>query len=448
MRSSTIAMVFIVPLIIGAACGSPRVVAGQSPQLGGCPIFPESNVWNTPIDTLPVDHNSTTYVASIGSSTHVHPDFGAGLYEGAPIGIPYVVVPQGQTKVPISFGYASESDPGPYPIPPNPPIEGGPSSTGDRHILVIEQGTCKLYETWSTYPNGDGSWNAGSGAIFDLRSNALRQDTWTSADAAGLPILPGLARYDEIAAGAITHALRFTAPRTRTSYLWPARHQAGSSSSLSLPPMGQRFRLKASVNIAGFSHDTQIILTALKKYGMILADNGSSWYISGTPDDRWNNDQLVGELGQLHGSDFEAVDESSLQIAPNSGQAVPDLKSVSPGGVNQGQSATYRIQIAGDNTAVTVSDPLPAGETFLPGSLSVSAGAPTATYNGGTNTITWSSAARTDIVTISYAVTVDVTETLALVNTATVTHGGTPRTLRATLIANPRQTFLPLTHGG
>jgi hypothetical protein len=231
----------------------------------------------------------------------------------------------------ITFEYADESDAGPYPIPLDAPIEGGPQSDGDRHILVIDRDNCILYELYSAYPQANGTWQAESGAIFNLRSNALRPTTWTSADAAGLPILPGLIRYDEVASGEIKHAIRFTVPQTRNTFIWPARHQASSLSGQQYPPMGQRFRLKANFNISGFSGEVQVILTALKKYGMILADNGSSWYLSGAPDERWNNDVLH-ELVNVVGSSFEAVDESSLMINPDSGQAkqtgVPLIKPV------------------------------------------------------------------------------------------------------------------------
>src|SRR5262249_12496806 len=250
-------------------------------------------------------------------------------------------------KVAVDFQYADESDPGPYPIPPNPLIEGGPGGDGDRHILVVEQGTCKLYETWASQSNGNGTWHAGSGAIFDLNSNALRQDGWTSADAAGLPILPGLALYDEVAAGAINHALRFTVWCTADAYVWPARHKAVPSACPATPPagtkpppMGQRFRLKANFDISGFSPQTRVILTALKKYGMFRADKGTSWYISGEPNAGWDDDSLVGDLRRVHGTDFEAVDESALQVSPTSGQVNPaaiaqDSKSVAPGGADQ-----------------------------------------------------------------------------------------------------------------
>ena len=294
--------------------------ADTQPRLAGCSVFPANNVWNTPIDQLPVDANSASYVATIGTAKPAHPDFGSGLYAGAPIGIPFIDVPGIQPKVTVTFDYDSESDHGGYPIPPNVPIEGGSQSTGDRHVLVVDHTNCILYELYSAYPQPDGSWHAGSGAIFDLKFNLLRPAGWTSADAAGLPILPGLVRYDEVAAGEIQHAVRFTAPQTRNTYIWPARHEASSLAGASYPPMGQRFRLKAGVDISGFAAPVQVILRALKKYGMILADNGSSWYISGAPDDRWDNDVLH-QITQLHGSDFEAVDESSLRVQADSAQA-------------------------------------------------------------------------------------------------------------------------------
>jgi hypothetical protein len=286
-----------------------------------CALFPQDNVWNARIDALPTDVSSTTYVNTIGPTAGLHPDFGAGLWDGGPIGIPYAVVPASQPLVAMTFGYADESDPGPYPIPPDAPVEGGRQSTGDRHVLIVRSGDCKLYETWDSWPTPDGSWYAGSGAAFDLTSHALRPDGWTSADAAGLPILPGLVRYDEVASGAINHALRFTVPQTRRAYIWPARHYASSSTDSTRPPMGQRFRLKASFDITGVSPANQVILTALKRYGMFLADNGSAWYLSGVPDARWDNDDLHLLQTYVHGSDFEAVDESSLMIYPDSGQA-------------------------------------------------------------------------------------------------------------------------------
>lgn len=300
------------------AAGITRHYAGAT--VGGCPLFPSNNIWNTDISNLPVDPNSANYIAAIGLSGHLHPDFGSGLYNGGPIGIPYVVVPGSQPGVPVSFQYASESDPGPYPIPSNAPVEGGPQSNGDRHVIVVDSGNCKDYEMFAAYPQSNGIWQAGSGAVFSLTSNALRPSTWTSADAAGLPILPGLVRYDEVATGVISHSIRFTVNQTRNTFIWPARHEASSSSDPNLPPMGLRLRLKANVNISSFSPINQIILTALKHYGMFVADNGASWFISGAPDNRWNNDDLHA-LTTIPGSDFEVVNESSLEVNPNSAQA-------------------------------------------------------------------------------------------------------------------------------
>jgi len=296
-------------------------LAQAAPSLAGCPVLPANNVWNTPVDHLPVDNNSSSYIATIGPDTGVHPDFGAALWEGGPIGIPYNLVPGDQPRVRVSFEYDDESDPGPYPIPPDAAIEGGIGSTGDRHVLVLDRQNCLLYETFSSYPQPDGSWQTGSGAVFDLRSHSLRPGGWTSADAAGLPILPGLVRYDEVAAGEIRHALRFTAPRTQKKFVWPARHYASSLTASNYPPMGKRFRLRANFDVTTFSPEIQVILRALKKYGMFLADNGSAWYISGAPDPRWNDDALVTELRRVKGSDFEAVDESLLMIAAESGEA-------------------------------------------------------------------------------------------------------------------------------
>jgi hypothetical protein len=281
-------------------------------------MFPADNVWNTPVDTLPLDAHSAAYIATIGADVGMHPDFGSGTSDG-PIGIPYVDVPGTQPKVSVSFDYADESDAGPYPIPPDAPIEGGPDSDGDRHVLVLDRDNCTLYELFYAFPQTDDSWHAGSGAFFDLSSNALREAGWTSADAAGLPILPGLVRYDEVDSGEIRHALRFTALQTRRAYVWPARHYASDLTGTQYPPMGQRFRLRADFDISGFPPQVQVILRALKKYGMFLADNGSAWYLSGVPDERWDNDVLH-ELQQVPGSAFAAVDESALMVHPDSGQ--------------------------------------------------------------------------------------------------------------------------------
>jgi hypothetical protein len=308
-----------------AAATPPRPQAG--PTVAGCAVFPADNIWNTPIDHLPVHPRSQSYVASIGVGDSLRPDFGSGQHEGAPIGIPFVVVPIQQPRVPIRFarfadedGYPAESDAGPYPVPRDAPIEGGPRSREDRHVIVVQEGRCLLFELYRAVPNPDGSWNAVSAARFDLESHALRPDGWTSADAAGLPVFPGLVRYDEVAAGAILHALRFTVRRSHNSYVWPARHRASRLTDPSLPPLGTRFRLRASFDISRFSRENQVILRALQTYGMILADNGSNWFLSGAPDPRWNDDRLR-ELLQVRGRDFEAVDVTPLMIDASSGQA-------------------------------------------------------------------------------------------------------------------------------
>ncbi len=320
-------MLALAAIVAGAAHGalaqSPvpdgSATGGTSPELAGCPVLPGDDIWNTPVDTLPVDPSSDAWIGTIGADVGFHPDVGSGDEDG-PIGIPYVVVPGDQARVGVSFLYADESDPGPYPIPANAPIEGGPDADGDRHVLVVDSDTCTLYELFNAFPEDDGSWTADSGAVFDLTSSALRPDGWTSADAAGMPILPGLVRYDEVASGQITHALRFTAPDTRREHVWPARHDASDQEGAEYPPMGQRFRLRADFDVSGFSPEVQIILQALMTYGMILADNGSPWFISGVPDDRWDNDTLH-NLNQVLGSDLEAVDVSSLTVDPDSGQA-------------------------------------------------------------------------------------------------------------------------------
>ncbi|MFA5552096.1 MAG: hypothetical protein WDA03_10845 [Trueperaceae bacterium] len=314
-----------------AACASPVSNGnggpggpGEGPSLADCQVFPADHVWNARVDNLPVHPNSAAYVRTIGESRHVHPDFGSGLWEGAPIGIPYTTVGAGQSGVNVSFYYPSESDPGPYPVPADAPVEGAPpggvAAGGDRHVLVVDTAACTLYELYDAVLQPDGSWEAGSGAIFDLDGYDLRPAGWTSADAAGLPILPGLVRYEEVAAGVIAHALRFTAPQTAAAYVWPARHYASRNTGPEFPPMGTRFRLRADFDASGFSAETQVIVTALKRYGMVLADNGSAWYLSGAPDDRWDN-TVLRELRQIVGSDFEAVDASGLMLDPDSGRA-------------------------------------------------------------------------------------------------------------------------------
>jgi hypothetical protein len=293
------------------ALGGSTAQALRLPAAPRCPIFPARNAWNQRVDTLPVASNSAQLLASIGLSTGLHPDFGSGLYDGRPIGIPFDVVSKTTPRANVSFDYADESDKGPYPIPKTVHIEGGRTSNGDRHALLLDKDACKLYELYALYPTSGGGWKAGSGASWSLRSNAVRPAGWTSADAAGLPIFPGLARYDEVARGVIDHALRFTVARTRRAYVYPARHYASSSDDPSLPRMGERVRLKASFDISGYPRQVRIVLQALKTYGMIVADNGSNWYVSGAPDPRWSNDALH-TLGNVKGSDFEVVDTSSL----------------------------------------------------------------------------------------------------------------------------------------
>ena len=278
---------------------------GINASLQGARPFPDDNPWNTPIVSDPVDPDSDLLIGSIGRTASLHPDFGSD-WNGGPFGIPYVVVSGDTPKVPVSFQYADESDPGPYPIPPGAPIEGGATSQGDRHILVVDRDHWMLYELFAAYPSASG-YSAGSGAIFDLSSNGLRPAGWTSADAAGLPIFPGLVRYDEVMEGkVIRHALRFTAARTRRAYVYPARHFASASTDPSLPPMGMRVRLKAGIDISGFPPGARVVLQALKTYGMILADNGGNWFLSGAPDSRWNDDEM-NALKRLTGNEFEVV---------------------------------------------------------------------------------------------------------------------------------------------
>mgnify|MGYP000614637169 CR=1 FL=1 len=285
--------------------GDPPRELGINASLHGRRPFPPDNPWNTDISGMPVDPNSERLIASIGMDTGLHADFGT-IWNGEPIGMPYVVVSSSQALVPVRFKYASESDPGPYPIPPGAPIQNGPHSRGDRHVLVIDWDNWRLYELFNAWPEEKG-WRADSGAIFDLNSNRLRPAGWTSADAAGLPIFPGLVRYDEVyEQGIIRHALRFTARRTRRGYVYPARHFAGWGNDVNLPPMGMRVRLKAGYDISGFPFPVQVILTALKKYGMFLADNGENWFISGAPDMRWH-DQELASLRIVTGRDLEVV---------------------------------------------------------------------------------------------------------------------------------------------
>jgi hypothetical protein len=284
--------------------------------LGNCEVFPADSPWNIDVSAFPLHPNSAAFIQSIGATDSLRADFGT-VREGAPIGIPYVVVPSGQAKVPVAFvDYAEESDPGPYPIPPDAPIEGGPDSDGDRHVLVIDSGECKLYELYNASPtNGSTSWQASNGAVWDLKVNATRPLGWTSADAAGLPIFPGLVRYEEIVEqGVLNHALRFTVSETRQAYVTPASHMASSSTDPTLPPMGLRLRLKAGYDCSGYSSEVATICAGLKRFGMIVADNGSSWYVSGAPDARWN-DEALADLGQIPGSAFEVVETGPIRTS-------------------------------------------------------------------------------------------------------------------------------------
>ena len=349
LRSGSHALALIALSVLTAS-------AHAGPSIGGCPILPANNIWNVSVNTMPLHANSATYVATIGATARTHMDFGSGLYLGRPIGIPFVTVNASQPKVPITLSYVDESDPGPYPIPTDVPIEGGVAfADGDRHALVLDTSACKLYEVYRAFQLSPNVWQGDSGAVFDLNSHALRPDTWTSADAAGLPILPGLLRYDEVNSGEITHALRFTAPQTRNTYVWPARHKASSLTGAQYPPMGQRFRLRANypeTKVPPFSPHALTIIRALKKYGMMLADNGSRWYVSGAPDERWDNDVLH-QLDIIVGSDYEAVDVSALQVSVNSGQAAVGPFTVS-GTVNGPSGALAGVSFCTDTGVIGV----------------------------------------------------------------------------------------------
>jgi hypothetical protein len=300
----------------GSSGGSTVAVDGPVPTIGGCPIFPVDSPWNTRIDDptkFPVHPQWATYQTKMSLTTHLHPDW--GNWSTDHYGIPWQTVPATQPTVPMTFDYADESDPGPYPFPADAKVEGGAGSGGDMHVLVVAMGACSLYETWNSTYSAPG-WSCGSGAKFDLSSNALRTDGWTSADAAGLPILPGLVKVSEVQAGAIHHAIRFTMASTQQAYIHPAVHAAGKSDS-TLPPMGLRLRLKASFDTTAFSGPTKVVLVALQQYGVILADNGSNWYVGGDSDDAWTPmmDALVSDLAKIHGSDFEAVDTGPISTA-------------------------------------------------------------------------------------------------------------------------------------
>ena len=292
--------------------------AGTSPKVGNCEVLPPDNVWNTPIDKLHKDAKSDAYIASIGAAAKLHPDFASSLLSG----IPFTDLPPNTKNVKVTFEYADESDLGNYPIPPDAVIEGGPNGTGDRHIILIDQRRCILYELFSARKNPDGTWAAGSGEKYDMTSNSIRAEDRGSADAAGLQILPGLVRYDEVASGEIAHALRFTIPHTQAAYIWPARHKASRIADTNVAPMGVRFRLRADYDISGFSKANQVILTALKRYGMILADNGGPMFVSGAPDKRWDDNDLH-NLTKVTAADFEAVDESDWWMLKDSARVDP-----------------------------------------------------------------------------------------------------------------------------
>jgi hypothetical protein len=297
--------------LLGAASAAALAPARPLPGAPKCPLFPRSSHWNQRVDRLPLHPRSDAIVRSIGLDDHLHADFGSGRYEGRPIGIPYTTVPGRQRRVPVSFEYADESDRGPYPIPRDAPVEGGRASDGDRHVIVVNRGRCRLHELFAAYPvDGGRRWRAGSGAVWSLRSNRLRPPGHTSADAAGLPILSGLARYDEVRTG-IDHALRFTARRTRRAFVYPARHFASDLTDPDLPAMGQRLRLRRGYDISRFPRQARVVLRALKRYGMLLADNGAPWFVSGAPHRRWDNDDLH-SLHRVPGSAFEVVDSSRL----------------------------------------------------------------------------------------------------------------------------------------
>lgn len=363
-------LLIVLPSLLLAGCGG-GTVSGQPPGSGGggqntpCNVistgqgaslngflpFPAGSAWNQDISSASVDPNSAAIINFIGPSIGLHPDFGSGQYQGSTIGIPYVVVDGSQGNVGINFtAYGDESDPGPMPIPATAPIEGYPTpGTGDRHVLVIDNSNCFLYELDSSYPNSNGSWNADSAAVWDLENGEQRPWTWTSADAAGLPIFPGLIRYDEVAAGQIQHAIRFTLQDSQAAFVPPASHWAANSSNPLAAPMGMRLRLKANYDITPFSANVQVILTALKKYGMIMADNGSSMYLSGAPDDRWDNNDLH-NLGQIPASAFEVVQMTPIYTAANVPQgSAPSISSFTASSttVSAGSTVTLSWQATG-----------------------------------------------------------------------------------------------------
>ncbi len=342
---SLVLVLFLPGLVFNASPQSASAMpSAPAVNIGSCQIFPDNNFWNAPIDNLPVHSNSAQWINSIGAGDGFHMDFGSGTWDGGPIGIPYNILSGATvTKYNVDFYYPDESDAGPYPIPASPKIEWG----GDHHILSVDTDDCKLYEIFDASFAND-QWSGGSGAIWDMDLNDLRTDTWTSADAAGLPILPGLARYDEVSANVIEHALRFTANCTANYYIWPARHKAQHGSCATPVPFGARFRLKADYDTSGFSQQAQVLLQAFKTYGIVLADNGSDWYVSGSPSAAWDNDQLH-ELDQLTGSDFEAVDTSGLMVSQDSAATnqsnTPHVYSIKRVDANPTSSDVFHFQV-------------------------------------------------------------------------------------------------------
>lgn len=338
----------VIPLAAGQSCS--QMSLWRMASLNGFIPFPADNAWNQDISRAPVDPNSDNYIDFIGSTTPLHPDFGAGLYDGQTIGIPYIVV-SGSPFVTINYtAYGDESDPGPMPVPKNAPIEGYPNpGNGDRHVLVLDRDNCWLYELYSSYRQKNGSWNAGSGAVWDLLNDEQRPYTWTSADAAGLAVFPGLARYDEVASGAINHALRFTLQSSQAAFTPPASHWAANSTNQYAAVMGMRLRLKSSFDISSFPPQSKVILAALQKYGMIMADNGSSIYITGDPDNRWNNNDLA-SLKTVPASAFEVILIDPLYTpanVPTGPSPVINSFTANPGTITAGQSSTLSWNVTG-----------------------------------------------------------------------------------------------------
>lgn len=349
--------------LVKSSIDMPPPDLGVGANLNGKRLFPANSHWNLDVSRAPVDPNSGNLIGSMGNSTGLHPDFGT-VWAGAPNGIPYVVVAGDQSHVPIDFTrYGNQSDPGPYPVPANAPIEGGPSATGDRHVIVIDRDNWKLYEMFYSFPvSGGARWEADSGAVFDLNSNVLRTEGWTSADAAGLPIMAGLVRYDEAALQQeIRHALRFTAQNTRKAYIYPARHHASDITNPNVPAMGTRVRLKASVNISTYGPRMRVILAAMKRYGMLLADNGSNWYVNGSPDMRWDEDELH-TIGAIKGSDFEVVRTPGRLVMTNSdfdGDARTDVSVYRPASGGWFIQASSNSAIRGQQFGISTDQPVP-----------------------------------------------------------------------------------------